>query len=240
MRKAEAEGHAFEESYYVTVESYFVERRGGPLFITPGEWQLVWRWEQQGIPLAVVKEGIDRVFERPRTSSRPRRLGYCRQTVEAAFRRHREAALGARSRPRSRAPDGSDEEEARGVPRHLIALAETLESLDSGSAIRAPGLGGVLHDVTSRLRGMAEAAGEAAAVDRLEEELAALEERLLDAAEQALDEGDRRRLRAEAEASLASYRERMPEKVYLAALRSAYRRRLRSAFGLIRLSLLDR
>ena len=62
------------DGYYEEVESYFVAQRGSPLFITPSEWDLVWRWEQLGIPLAVVKEGIDRVFERPKTLLKPRRL----------------------------------------------------------------------------------------------------------------------------------------------------------------------
>ena len=55
-----------DEDYFAAVEAHFVERRGSPLFITPGEWFLVSRWEEQGIPLRVVQEGIDRVFERPR------------------------------------------------------------------------------------------------------------------------------------------------------------------------------
>ena len=83
-----------EGNYYGSVEDYFVERRGSPLFITPAEWFLIFRWEEQGIPLPVVKEGIDRVFERPKTRAKPRKLGYCRQTVEATFRRFREVSLG--------------------------------------------------------------------------------------------------------------------------------------------------
>ena len=87
-----------EGNYYGLVEDYFVARRGSPLFITPAEWFLIFRWEEQGIPLLVVKEGIDRVFERPKTRTKQRKLGYCRQTVEAGFRRFREVSLGASER----------------------------------------------------------------------------------------------------------------------------------------------
>ena len=83
-----------EPSYYGEIETYFVERRGAPLFITPAEWGLVAKWEEQGIPVHVVQEGIDRVFERPQAVSKSRKLGYCRQTVEAAFRRFRVLARG--------------------------------------------------------------------------------------------------------------------------------------------------
>ena len=60
-----------EESYYGAIESHFVERRGGPLFITPAEWALIQRWEQDEVPLDVVRAGIDQVFDRPRTARRP-------------------------------------------------------------------------------------------------------------------------------------------------------------------------
>jgi hypothetical protein len=42
------------------------------------------------------------------------------------------------------------------------------------------------------------------------------------------------------ESSLESYRERMPEKIYRAALESGYRRRLRRKLGLPTLSLYSR
>ena len=70
-----------------------------------------------------------------------------------------------------------------------------------------------------------------------EDELAEIDRQLMDAVEAELDEATRADLRADAQSSLASYRERMPAKVYDAAVASAYRRRLRRKLGLPRLSL---
>lgn len=206
-----------DESYYAAVESHFVARRGSPLFITPGEWQLVFQWEQAGIPLHVVKEGIDRVFERPRASRRTRKLGYCRQTVEAAHRRFREASLGEAR---------ATEEEDLFDPRER--LLELRAELESTAPATAKELERLASEAASRTLG------------DLEERLFELERQLVEDGERHLSASVRSELRQQAEAKLVAYRERMPEKVYRAALESAYRRRLRARLDLPALTLLDR
>jgi hypothetical protein len=196
-----------EGGYYEEVERHFVSRRGSPLFITPGEWDLVLRWERMGIPLAVVKEGIDRVFDRPKTHSRPRRLGYCRQTVEAGFRRFAESRVGARE----------DVEEREAARVRLEDLASRVRELGFEGAAEA-------------IRALEKNADP-------ERELARIDGTLLTDAEKALSDAARAALRQEAEAALEAYRERMPEKVYGSALESAYRRRIRTKLGLPTLSL---
>ena len=129
-----------EPGYYQEVERYFVARRGSPLFISPSEWDLVWRWEQLGIPLSVVKEGIDRVFERPKTSVKPRRLSYCRQTVEAAFRKFREASLGSVARMAE--PDES------GAAARLAEISSRLREVAVASTELSP----LLEDALEALR----------------------------------------------------------------------------------------
>lgn len=213
-----------DEDYYADVESYFVGRRGSPLFITPSEWDLVWRWEQLGIPLAVVREGIDRVFERPRTLSRPRRLGYCRQTVEAAFRRHREASLGGRA--------GGEIEEGAGARSHLAAISARLRDLAAEWSEKGREYARFLEQAAEAVRSL-EGEGEG----EVERELSTLDKALFAESESVATDRDREEMRREAELSLESYRERMPEKVYRAALESGYRRRLRRKLGLPTLSL---
>jgi len=218
------------DSYYQEVESYFVARRGSPLFISPSEWDLVWRWEQQGIPLAVVKEGIDRVFERPKTLLKPRRLGYCRQTVEAAFRRSRESSLGGRA--------GGAAREDTGAEAHLTELASRLRDLGVRWLDKERELALLLERTADSVRSLSERAGEAP--EEVERELTALDGKLLAESEAVQATEVREELRREAESSLESYRERMPEKIYRSALESAYRRRLRKRLGLPTLSLYSR
>jgi len=228
--RALEEHRALDEGYYQEVESYFVARRGSPLFITPSEWDLVWRWEQLGIPLAVVKEGIDRVFERPKTLSKPRRLGYCRQTVEAAFRRFRESSLGGRA--------GASAEEDSGAKAHLMEISSRLRDLAAVWSEKERELALFLERTSDALRSLSGRAEEAP--DEVERELTAIDGKLVVESETVLGDATREELRREAESSLESYRERMPEKIYRAALESAYRRRLRKRIGLPPLSLYSR
>jgi biotin-(acetyl-CoA carboxylase) ligase len=222
---------ADQDSYYARVESHFVARRGSPLFISPSEWQWVMRWEQLGIPLEIVQAGIDRVFERPRTSLKPRRLSYCRQAVEAAFRRHKEASVGARG------PDAEDDR--AGVRPHLLALSARLRELGEEWRAKREEWSRALREVAELLDSAARRAeeGSAQALLAIESDLESADLRLLTGAESAVSDEAREGLRREAEASLEPYRHRMPEKVYRAALESSYRKRLRRKVGLPLLSL---
>ncbi len=219
-----------EGGYYQEVESYFVARRGGPLFITPGEWDLVFRWEQMGVPLAVVKEGIDRVFERPKTLLKPRRLSYCRQTVEAAFRRVRESSFGSRA--------GGTAAEDTGAGAHLLEISSRLRDLAAAWSERERELSLFLERASDAVCSWSERAEQAP--DEVERELLELDGKLVVESETVVGGAARDELRREAELSLESYRERMPEKIHRAALESAYRRRLRRKLGLPTLSLYTR
>jgi BirA family biotin operon repressor/biotin-[acetyl-CoA-carboxylase] ligase len=214
-----------EDSYYAEVERYFVERRGSPLFITPGEWQLVFEWERLGIPLDVVKKGIDRVFERPQALLKRRKLGYCRQTVAAAFRRFREAGVGSES-------GAADGDEATSIASYIGELAASLRSLSLEWRSGNESFSRALGELAAGVESLADSpSGDVEAV------LGDCDSRLLDAAEAAAGGDVVEELTRDAEASLASYRERMPEKIYRAAVVSAYRRRLRKKLGLPTLSL---
>jgi biotin-(acetyl-CoA carboxylase) ligase len=224
------EDRALDEGYYEEVESYFVTRRGSPLFITPSEWDLVWRWEQEGIPVTVVKEGIDRVFERPKTLLKARRLGYCRQTVEAAFRRSRESSLGGGT--------GGTARDDSSASAHLTEVSSRLRDLAAAWSETERELADLLEQTADAVRSLSGGAEEAPL--EVERELTALDGKLVIESEAVLGDAVREELRGDVESSLESYRERMPEKIYRAALESGYRRRLRKRIGLPTLSLYSR
>ncbi len=204
-----------EENYYSEVETYFILLRGSPLFITPSEWAIVANWEASGIPLNVVKEGIDRVFERPRKPSSTLKLGYCEQAVASAFRRFREIRLGNRNR--------DSEEKGFDVKAHLVKLVSEVRE-------KYPKLVDELDLLAESDLSFSE----------IEEALMELNDVIIDKAESEADATLRAQLLSEAEASLSSYRDKMPVKVYQAAIKSGYRRRLRQRLKLPFLSLLHR
>ncbi len=220
--------------YYAAVEKHFVALRGSPLFISPREWQLIDRWRQQQIPLRVVKQGLDRAFERSKPNRPIRRLSYCRQTVEANYRRFREAVAGS---PSVEERDGADPTD---VQAYLARLkGELARAAEKAGAARQP-LVDAIDDAVRRLDALASRQAhqaDAMRLDEIEQELDAVEKSLLEAAESVLRPEDQRRCSDEAERSLRDYRARMPSEVFESASRAAYLKRVRSIFELPPLSL---
>jgi len=223
------------EDYYAAVERHFVSLRGSPLFVSPAEWQLIHRWRETQIPLRVVKQGLDQAFAN-RKSHRPiRRLSYCRQTVDASYRRFREAIAGA-----GQAGPGMEERTAEGrsnVHDYLNRLVMKLVAARHGMTdVRSP-MREAIDRAVKQLSALDEASKEPLGLDELERELGALEAALIETAESVLEPAERAACREAAELSLRDYRDRMPKDVLESAQRSAYLKRVRSRFDLPALSL---
>ncbi|MFQ5789255.1 MAG: hypothetical protein ACE5JI_02150 [Acidobacteriota bacterium] len=219
-----------EEDYYAAIEKHFVALRGSPLFISPGEWQLIHRWQEKRIPIRVVQEGLDRAFERRKDGRPVRRLSFCRQTVEAAYRRFCEAMTGARREPAER-------EESNEVQAYLHRLHERLRELSRSAESLRSNIAVAVGKTVSRLAQLESEAWTAERLPELELELEQLEAALMACAEASIGDDERERIRVEAEGSLGGYRRQMPETIYRSALRSAYLKRLRARFSLPPLSL---
>jgi hypothetical protein len=108
-----------EDQYFERIERHFGLRRGGLLVLSPRDWQLVQRWQAEGIPATVVMRGINQAFDRHQASRRPgnrvNSLSYCRQHVEECWAEHRELAAAEASGP----PDLDH----AGPADHLAAVA---------------------------------------------------------------------------------------------------------------------
>jgi predicted nucleic acid-binding Zn-ribbon protein len=182
--------------------------------------------------LRVVKRGLDQAFEKSKPNRPVRRLSYCRQTVEANYRRFREAVAGARQEGTEEAAEPTD------VQAHLGRLqAELVRAREKVDASRAP-LGAAIDRAARSLAALAsEPTYPTPRLDELEQELDRLEGALMEAAESVLGPSDRQRLLDEAERSLRDYRGRMPSDVLQSALRAAYLKRVRALFELPALSL---
>ena len=232
-RPSPSPDEAVETDYYGTIETHFIERRGSPLFISPKEWALIRRWEELGIPSEVVCAALDEVFSRPKAYDAPRKLGYCRQTVEARFRRYCEAQLGSSETGPS---DEPTPEESTPV-RFLESLQAELVNLAAAYRAEQPAFAQALDDGVRELAEIVAALSTRG--DDVEPRLKLLENRLLSKAELVFP-ADLEALREDSEKALGSYRSRMPADVYDAAVQSGYRRRLRRLAGLPTLSLFDR
>jgi hypothetical protein len=73
------------DPYFIEIEGHFALRRGTPFVVSAKDWALMKKWRDDAIPLPVIIEAIDTVFEKNETSGRKKvisSLSYCRHAVK--------------------------------------------------------------------------------------------------------------------------------------------------------------
>ncbi|HEY2905520.1 MAG TPA: hypothetical protein VGJ29_06440 [Vicinamibacterales bacterium] len=219
--------------------------------VTGPSFDLVSGWADQGIPLKIAFQGIDRYFERyyrkgPRR--RPVKIDFCDADVLDAFDEWRRALGLARSGPEGqglprRSPQREDEEGlprrspqgegGKGLPAHLQRVVLRL------TGARANGsLGDAFDTLVDRVARELDVARASAggvrgdARQALIIRLSALDAELLTGARQSLDEADLAALIREAHEELADFRERMTADAYERAHENAVTRLIRARLQL--------
>ncbi|MGD9346766.1 MAG: hypothetical protein PVH84_12940 [Candidatus Aminicenantes bacterium] len=124
-------------AYYRTIEKLFIDLRGAPFLLSSKELYIIKQWEEGGIPLRVVLEGIRRSFERSRPQQGKRRisLDYCHPNVMRAFAQYKNRRVGQKREKamgeKSRNPELLLEVERflTDIPEELCALRPIFSSL---------------------------------------------------------------------------------------------------------------
>ena len=114
------------ETYFQEIEAHFALRRGTPFILNAKDWALMKKWYADGVPLPVVIEAIDAVFEKNETSGRKKvisSLSYCRHSIKELWQDRQNLYVG-----------GGDVSPEAGPEALLDALAAQLET----SNIAAP------------------------------------------------------------------------------------------------------
>ena len=229
------------DAYYRAIEEEFVRRRKAPMILSPRDWALMGAWREAGIPLRIVLQGIDNVFEafesRPHAPARRiNSLSYCRQEVLSLHHLHQRLQAVEAGRPA-----GSGREAAAGVARHLGQLARRVrQAMGAASEARLDPLVAALAGAAADLKRLrSEIKAGSLQPSRLEEELHHLEEGVLDSARRALPEGEVVALEADAARELEGERTRMTPDGFAATRRALVARALRRRCRLPRLTLFD-
>ena len=104
--------------YFLEIESHFAERRGTPFILSAKDWVLMKKWSEDGVPLPVVLEAIDSVFDKQEAKGKKvNSLAYCKHAVKEMWDERKELQVGA---------EGLSPEES--PQARLDALATVLES----------------------------------------------------------------------------------------------------------------
>jgi hypothetical protein len=112
--------------YFTEIEGHFAVRRGTPFVLSAKDWMLMRKWRDEGIPLPVVIEAVDSVFEKNESSGRKKvisSLSYCRHAVKELWEDRRELHVGGEEVLPEEAPAAA-----------LEVLAAALESSSTDTA----------------------------------------------------------------------------------------------------------
>jgi hypothetical protein len=222
------------------IETYLCKKNDGHLIRVAGpSFDVVSSWAEQGIPLKVAYEGIDRYFERyyrkgPRR--RPVKIDFCDADVLDAFEDWRRA-VGVTHAASGRLSDDGEagDRTSRGpsLPAHLERVVIRL------TAARASGrLGDAFDGLVDRVAQELDAAraesrglrGEAR--QELIARLATLDSELIAAVRTLMDGAVVAEMTREAESELASFRQRMSADAFTRAVDGAVVRLVRERLGL--------
>jgi hypothetical protein len=87
---------AMSSDYFQEIEAHFAMRRGTPFVLNAKDWVLMKKWAEDAIPLPVVIEAIDSVFEKAaERQKKVNSLSYCKHAVTELWKERRELAVGA-------------------------------------------------------------------------------------------------------------------------------------------------
>lgn len=151
--------------YFNEIEAYFAAKRGTPFVLNAKDFALMKEWHEAGVPLPVVIEAIDSVFEKAAERNKVvNSIHYCKHAVKELWAERRELTVGEESST----PEASPNET-------LDALAALLEANERA------------RPFADRVRGLASEKS----VPRIEEKLIELEREVIDAILETLTDEER-------------------------------------------------
>ena len=112
--------------YFLEIEAHFAKRRQTPFVLNAKDWALMQAWAAEGIPLPIVIEAIDSVFDRHEGRKTINGLSFCKHAVKDLWKERRSLQVGAH------------EESPEADPRPLLeALAAAVPFEDVAERIRS-------------------------------------------------------------------------------------------------------
>ena len=230
-----------DDEYFRAAEEEFVRRRGAAMLLSPRDWSLIGEWKAAGVPLRVVLQAINNIFDaferRAPAGRRINSLSYCRQEVLALNDLYRTLHAVEAGRPQS--PE--DTAGITAAARHIGRLARRVRaSMALASRERRDPLVACLARVAAELKHMRkEIQGGLLEPRLLEDRLRLFDQDLIEAARASLPAGEVASLEAAADRLLGRAAERMTPVARDRTRRAHQARLLREITGLPRLTLFD-
>lgn len=233
-------------NYFTEIEDEFVRRRGKHILVSPLDWSLIETWRQRGIPLRIALRGITQSFDTydqqaNQTGRKVNSLLYCQPAVEEAYQQFLTSQVGSQEEEVREA--AIDEEAGFSIQALRDALSEwqvtikmILEKHKSN-----PVFAEALERAAQRLNEVSVEVRQPdhRYLEQLDSELTLIENILLEAAAENAGEDRIVELTEEAGKELKSYKSKMEKEVFAQTLKNRVSQKLRTEYGLPRLSLFN-
>jgi len=206
-------------NYFTEIERFYQSKRETFTLLSTLDWVLIESWQEQGLPLESVLQGIDRAFSRPTAKKKINSLAYCAKAVAEVCEEQKDMRA-----ERPALPEVS--------PGEVTAYTENLAQ----SVVR---LNATFPEFTSRFTGIAESIRglNTANMREAEQELGALEEKLIALLKVAADEKTLLDVKRGVDADLNPFRSTMTAEQLTMLEQQLWRRKLMERFNVPRLSL---
>lgn len=159
-----------EQDYFLEIEAEFARLRNTPFVFSARDWSLMQKWYEEGIPLPVVIEALQKAFERKRELGSRRdisSLSYCRGAVRNLWKERQSMRVGA-------AGDLPEADVAGRLETLIGTLSDSLQGVDGWAE---PTIRGVVQ----RLRDL-----KPTSVPQVEESLIEIESEMITALAEAM------------------------------------------------------
>jgi hypothetical protein len=230
-------------NYFTEIESYFWNKRGAHLLVSPLDWAIMETWQKAGVPLEAVLKGIDRAFESYQRSRRGgagkplKSLAYCTDAVLEAAQERLEAAAGAQPKhDRVVAKEPFSREELKA---YFAKNAARIEKVAGDLASTQTEFAAQFAEIGESLKSCAALLDAPGALDfeDLERRLTVLDEKLYGLLIGHSSDDTMLTIRREMDRQLAAYRRKLKAEQLALVEKQYVQKRLLEEFDLPRLSL---
>ena len=230
--------------YYTEIEEAFIRRRGKHLILGTIDWDLMQSWEKKGVPLRIILNGIETVFDgldkSPMGSKNVRSLSYCKGEIESQYEKWLANQIGKSdsTKPQAEKVSVKKSDDPRQMLFSSRVIEEHLESIISGlersKAKSQGGLRQLLEETLETLKSQKINHSEAESLEDLLEELERrIDKKLLET----LDEKSLLSLTNKIEKDLLKSKIKIGGESYQKTLDLMINKSLREDFDIPRLSL---
>ena len=216
--------------YYETIQQCFTELTRRAIFLSGRDLQLLSEWRDEGATAAAICKGLREAVEAMPDDDPPRDVYACRHYIEPYVDRVTERQVGGHE------AGGDDDAESGGASAAGGLVGRALERVErAGRAADDEAIKEVYRRVWRDLRDLCEGKGETKREPADYEQLATIEEALVDGYYRALDRTEQARIESAIESDSEELLARMSPEARRDHLRARRRRILREDFDLVSL-----